>query len=320
MLRIEGGKGSEFVPLLSETCLEYQRATIYLAEVLRMTQFLADNISPQGNGERNGAEVGGQPAVGDFRGHDEATLPPLGDTLCFGAANGTATVAATGGTTPYQYLWSTGSQTTAAVSGLSSAMYSVTVTDANACSSTASIFIPQQQPLSITASGGSVDCAGSSNGTATVTSAMYGSAPTDLGQFTYLWSSNPPQTGIVANNLIAGQSCIVGCTAEDRILVDVEKPRRIHVPTGFSPNGDGNNDLLLVHGQQGVRVVSFQVYDRWGELVYEGRDFPVNDPSTGWDGTFRGEAMNPGVFMWVLEVEFADGKLEVYRGNTMLIK
>lgn len=569
-------------------------------------------------------------------------LPAVGDTLCFGAANGTAAVAANGGTTPYQYLWSAGGQTSATISGLSSGAYTVTVTDANACSGTASISIPQLQPLSITASGGSVDCAGSSNGTAIVTSALYGTAPANLGQFAYLWSTNPPQTGMQAVGLVAGQtytvtatdargcsatqtvsigdvpsvgasivsivnpacfdgtdgraiaagiggvppytytwgpgvtavdslaqnlragtyrvtvtdnkgctgvatatltqplplkmrfqptavlcygestgtaratgeggtpnyqyawstgatgaeasslaagtytvtmtdqngcthtdevkiqqpdqplggtatkrdvgcfggytgeiqiaatggtppyryaldagnwngsskqiglpagvyvprvldkngcsatlapvevaqrpkieldlgpnitirfgqsaqlqavvtqaaepivyrwnpadslwlSCLdcpdpfvddlvygrwfvlkitdaFGCMAEDRVLVSVERPRNVHVPTGFSPNGDGNNDRLLVHGQPGVRVLTFRVYDRWGEQVYEGRDFMVNDPDTGWDGTFRGDPMNPGVFVWMLEVEFADGEREVYRGNTTLIR
>jgi gliding motility-associated-like protein len=570
------------------------------------------------------------------------TLPSVGDTICFGAANGLATASASGGTSPFQFLWAPGGQTTPAISNLSAGTYTLTVTDANNCNRSASITIPQKQLLSVQASGGSVDCAGSSNGQASVTSVLYGNTPAGLGQFTYLWSTNPAQTSIQAVNLLAGQtytvtvtdaigcsatqtvsiadvpalgvgivssanptcfdgangraivagsggllpysynwgagvsavdslaqnlragtyfvtvtdakgctgtasvtlsqptqlklrfqptavvcygestgkasvsgeggtppyqfawpsgstatqetglaagfyavtltdrngcthtdsveikqpdvplggtlvvqdvgcsggysgsiqvvpsggtppyryaldggpwngssiqigltagqyvpsiqdnngctatlntavvaerpevglelgptitiqfgestqlqavvtnaadpvqyiwnpadslwlSCLdcpdpfvdgledgrwlelkivdsFGCTATDRVLVVVEKVRRVHVPTGFSPNGDFSNDLLLVHGQQGVRVVSFRVYDRWGEQVYEGLDFPVNDPNTGWDGTFRGEPMNPGVFVWVLEVEFADGNREVYKGNTTLIR
>lgn len=112
----------------------------------------------------------------------------------------------------------------------------------------------------------------------------------------------------------------MGCSATSRILVTVEKLRKVFVPTGFSPNGDGTNDLLLAHGQQTTRVVNFQVFDRWGELLYEAGGFQLNDPNTGWDGTFRGQPMNAGVYVWVLEVEYSDGMHEIYRGSTSLLR
>ncbi len=111
-----------------------------------------------------------------------------------------------------------------------------------------------------------------------------------------------------------------GCEAKDRVLVVVERPRKVHVPTAFSPNGDLNNDRLLVHGQSSARAISFKVFDRWGELVYQAENFPFNDPDTGWDGTFRGQPMNPGVYVWLLEVEYLDGVRDVLRGNTTLIR
>lgn len=112
----------------------------------------------------------------------------------------------------------------------------------------------------------------------------------------------------------------LGCSATSRILVTVEKLRKVFVPTGFSPNGDGSNDRLLAHGQQTTRVVSFQVFDRWGELLYEAGGSQLNDPNAGWDGTFRGQPMNPGVYIWVLEVEYSDGVHEIYRGSTSLLR
>ncbi len=112
----------------------------------------------------------------------------------------------------------------------------------------------------------------------------------------------------------------LGCRSEDQILISVDKPRRVHVPTAFSPNGDLVNDLLLVHGQKNTTALVFRIYDRWGEMVYEAKDFALNDPNTGWDGNFRGQPMDPGVFIWVLEVEYVDGAREVYKGNTTLIR
>jgi gliding motility-associated-like protein len=111
-----------------------------------------------------------------------------------------------------------------------------------------------------------------------------------------------------------------GCRAEDQVRIQVLKPRKVFVPTGFSPNGDGNNDLLLLHGQSNTRVLSFALYDRWGEQVYQGRDFLLNDPAQGWDGQFQGKPCDPGVFVWVLEVEYSDGVKDLYKGNTTLVR
>jgi gliding motility-associated-like protein len=112
----------------------------------------------------------------------------------------------------------------------------------------------------------------------------------------------------------------LGCRAEDQVLISIERPRKVFVPTAFSPNGDLTNDLLLVHGQKTSKALSFRVYDRWGEMVYEAKDFDFNDPNTGWDGTFRGQAMDPGVYVWVLQVQYVDGMTELYKGNTTLIR
>jgi gliding motility-associated-like protein len=111
-----------------------------------------------------------------------------------------------------------------------------------------------------------------------------------------------------------------GCRASDQVLIQVIVPRKVYVPTAFSPNGDSVNDLLLVHGQNESRALTFRVYDRWGEMVYEATNFDFNDENIGWDGNFRGQPMNPAVFVWVLEAEFADGHTEVFRGNTTLVR
>lgn len=112
----------------------------------------------------------------------------------------------------------------------------------------------------------------------------------------------------------------MGCRASDQIQVIVEKYRKVFVPTGFTPNGDFTNDLLLVHGQKDAKAVNFRVFDRWGELLFELEDFTFNDDTKGWDGEFRGQPCEPGVYVWILEVEFEDGVREVYKGNTTLIR
>jgi hypothetical protein len=116
---------------------------------------------------------------------------------CFGGSNGTATIAASGGTPGYTYLWSNGA-TTASATGLIAGTYSVTITDANSCTSTINNIIVGQPSaiLNGTPSTTAVSCFGGSNGTATI--AASGGTPA----YTYLWSNGA--TTATASGLIAG--------------------------------------------------------------------------------------------------------------------
>ena len=112
----------------------------------------------------------------------------------------------------------------------------------------------------------------------------------------------------------------VGCEAAVSFRVLVEKNRTIYVPTSFSPNLDGLNDRLTVHGVDDTQILSFKVFDRWGELIFANQSFSANDELAGWDGTFRGELMPTSVFAWVVEVRFSDGTTQIVQGNTTLIR
>ncbi|MEM1215381.1 MAG: proprotein convertase P-domain-containing protein, partial [Bacteroidota bacterium] len=114
----------------------------------------------------------------------------------------------------------------------------------------------------------------------------------------------------------------MGCEAEASIRLNVLKPKLVLVPTGFTPgDGTGPNDVLVVHGRVGTTVEHFQVYDRWGELLYDNpTPHEVNTLNVGWDGSFRGEPMSPGVYVWVVTVTHEDGTLETLRGQTTLIR
>ena len=69
-----------------------------------------------------------------------------------------------------------------------------------------------------------------------------------------------------------------------------------------------------------VKIKSFQVYSRWGEAVFELKDFIPGVNSRGWDGTLQGEKMNPAVFVWQAVVEFVDGKEEFFSGDITLVR
>ncbi|MFK7936235.1 MAG: gliding motility-associated C-terminal domain-containing protein [Saprospiraceae bacterium] len=112
---------------------------------------------------------------------------------------------------------------------------------------------------------------------------------------------------------------ITQCRATDQITVTIDKARDVFIPNAFSPDGDGYNDRFTVFtGNDVERVLAFRVYNRYGALVYEMEDFKPNDVETGWDGSFNGESLNSGVYVWMAEVVFIDGWQEMYRGDVTI--
>ncbi len=112
-----------------------------------------------------------------------------------------------------------------------------------------------------------------------------------------------------------------GCVGSDDVTISVT-PRQvipcgdeIFVPNIFSPNGDGENDVLQVMGER-FSVNIFIIYDRWGEQV-----FKTDNESYGWDGTYKGKIMNPAVFVYYLEVTCTDtGEKFTAKGDITLIR
>jgi gliding motility-associated-like protein len=112
-----------------------------------------------------------------------------------------------------------------------------------------------------------------------------------------------------------------GCTGEDDLMVRTKKTRNVFVANAFTPNGDGNNDQLYVQGDLQVSTVqSFEVFDRWGELIFVATDIAPNNAQLGWDGTYKGQALNSGIFTWVATIQFADGYTKTYKGSTAIIR
>jgi gliding motility-associated-like protein len=112
-----------------------------------------------------------------------------------------------------------------------------------------------------------------------------------------------------------------GCTSTDEVYIFVDRQKSVYLPTAFSPNGDGNNEIFYIQsGSDAVLIKSFQVFNRWGESVFEVYNAPTNDPLYGWDGNYRGEEYNSAVFTWFAEVEFLDGEIVLFKGDVLLMK
>jgi gliding motility-associated-like protein len=156
-----------------------------------------------------------------------------------GPTSGTASATVTGGTSGYSYLWTPDLQTTASITGLSSGTYTVTVTDANGCTATASTDITASDLITGKITNTGITCNGLKNGTATVL-ASGGTAP-----YTYKWTPSGG-TGATASNLSAGTYTLTitdinGCTFTE--TVDITEPTALKATmnsSNISCNGGAN--------------------------------------------------------------------------------
>ena len=107
----------------------------------------------------------------------------------------------------------------------------------------------------------------------------------------------------------------IGCITVDTLMVKVAKKADIYVPTAFTPNSDGLNDLLhpVLMGIKEFRF--FRVYNRWGQLLFQ-----TNRSNTGWDGRLNGTHQPTGVVVWVAEGVGADNKVYTRKGTTVLMR
>ncbi len=106
-----------------------------------------------------------------------------------------------------------------------------------------------------------------------------------------------------------------GCITVDTQQVKLVKDIAIYVPTAFTPNGDGVNDILRPISFGVKQLHYFRIYNRWGELYYE-----TQTTKNGWDGTFRNTKQNMQTVVWVLQAMGADGKVYTKKGTSILIR
>lgn len=112
-----------------------------------------------------------------------------------------------------------------------------------------------------------------------------------------------------------------GCIASDNMTIYVKDTRAIRIPNVFTPNGDGMNDYFTafnVHASLSIDKIF--IYDRWGELIYSATDIPIGDRFSGWDGRYKGQKVNPGVYVYLIMVKFLDDKILPYSGDITVLR
>jgi gliding motility-associated-like protein len=121
-----------------------------------------------------------------------------------------------------------------------------------------------------------------------------------------------PRTDVFNTCLIAINE--LGCADTVCRLVSATVSPVIDVVTAFTPNGDGTNDRAVVYGF-GVVKMTFRIFNRWGQLMYEG-----SDPAQGWDGRFKGQPQPMDAYAYTLDAELIDGSRVRKSGNITLVR
>lgn len=112
-----------------------------------------------------------------------------------------------------------------------------------------------------------------------------------------------------------------GCEGLDSIFVRVRKNYEIYPPNVFSPNGDNINDLFYVQGSKSlVNIDELQIFDRWGNIMFNGINLIPASASSGWNGRSDGRSCLPGVYVYVIKGRFLDGFVKTVSGDLTLLR
>ena len=145
--------------------------------------------------------------------------------------------------------------------------------------------------------------------------------------FSYLWTppdglddptlQNPTATPTKTTTYrvrVTDSGCVRTAEVTITVIDIVCGPPDLYVPNAFTPNGDGDNDILYVRGNN-ITKMTLRVYHRWGEKVFESTDQKV-----GWDGTYKGKECDPAVFVYYLDIDCLGGESHQEKGNITLIR
>jgi hypothetical protein len=111
-----------------------------------------------------------------------------------------------------------------------------------------------------------------------------------------------------------------GCKFSDTVKIAIDSRLNLYVPNVFSANIDGTNDDIKPYSGPGVeKILAFRIFDRWGSMVFEALDFKPTD-DIGWDGFYKGQRANEGVYLAHVKVLKLDGVIENVVSEVMLLR
>jgi gliding motility-associated-like protein len=228
--------------------------------------------------------------------------------------DGKIKVQASGGKPPYNYVWNTGAIGDSLLNVVAG-NYTVTVFDSNNC--------PVNFPIQVNGLYPLLNISPDTTVGALQTVQLYANGATN-----YLW--NPPTnlscdscTNPIWSGLLSQQYCVIGTDnwgCKDTACVAIttfDDCTEVLMPSAFSPNNDGVDDLLKpIYPLPSCFVsVDLRIYDRWGILLFE-----TTDLNQGWDGTFKNKPMPIETYVWYLDVKNYFGRKLAKKGDVTIVR
>ncbi len=248
------------------------------------------------------------------------------DVNCYGDKSGEMQFEGVGGRPPYQFsLDGVIFQQNNIFSQLAAGDYNLIVKDTAGCQFTTKVTIRQPSPFVVNAGPDkTIDLGDEYQINAVVL--PFGTATKSI-----LWT---PDSTLTCNNCLDPTASPLrtitytiravdqsDCVATDQVTIFVNKKRPVFIPNVFSPiDANGTNDQFTAYGGRAAkRIQLMRVFDRWGSLLFEGENLPLNETSKGWDGYFKGKRVNNGVYVYYFAIEFIDGETVEFRGDVTIM-
>ncbi len=112
-----------------------------------------------------------------------------------------------------------------------------------------------------------------------------------------------------------------GCSSSDAITITaICNGQSFYLPNTFSPNNDGMNDYFYPRSPSAFTIKSLTIFNRWGQMVFLGQNFPANNASSGWNGKFNGIDQAADVYVYIMQIQCADGETAIKKGNITLMR
>ena len=253
----------------------------------------------------------------------------VNDLICPGVPDGSFTVDGFGGSPEYEFAinQSDNYNEETTFGTLFSGTYQVNIIDIKGCEDSILVdinepipVIPDAGPDQETILGFPADLDGSWAPLSSNVDILWTSVPVD-DNMSCTDCPNPIVTPPGTTTYYMQITTAEGCVSIDSVTVRVKLERPIYAPNVFSPNNDGTNDFFNIFTNLAAEQTELlRVYDRWGELVYEGENVPLNDDREGWDGMINNQKASQGVYGWYAKIRFIDNVVVEFKGDVAIVR
>jgi gliding motility-associated-like protein len=209
------------------------------------------------------------------------------------------------------------------IDNLDAGAYEIVITDNNGCSGSETLSLSAPPELLVNlgddrmiALGDSVNLVANTN--SNLLSNIVWTPNEYLTQTDRLFTTSKPLNSVIYTLKVTD---INGCTAMDNVTIMVDRENKVFIPNIFSPDsGDENSSFTIYATPQVVNIKRMQIFDRWGEMLFEQRNFLPNNPNSGWNGRWKNKTVNPGVYVYTVEFERINGEVEILRGSITVVR